>query len=46
MPRHATIAAHYDHTAEELLAQTDGHIDYLVVSAGTGGTLTGKQEGL
>jgi hypothetical protein len=33
--------AHYDHTAEELLAQTDGHIDYLVVSAGTGGTLTG-----
>jgi cystathionine beta-synthase len=33
--------AHYDHTAEELLEQTDGHIDFLVVSAGTGGTLTG-----
>lgn len=33
--------AHYDTTAEELLEQTDGHIDVLVVSAGTGGTLTG-----
>lgn len=33
--------AHYDHTAEELLEQTGGHIDYVVISAGTGGTLTG-----
>ncbi len=33
--------AHYDHTAEELLEQTGGQIDVLVVSAGTGGTLTG-----
>lgn len=40
-PTLTTAAAHYDHTAEELLDQTDGHIDYLVVSAGTGGTLTG-----
>lgn len=35
------VTAHYDTTAEELLEQTDGHIDVLVVSAGTGGTLTG-----
>lgn len=35
------LAAHYDTTAEELLEQTDGKIDVLVVSAGTGGTLTG-----
>lgn len=34
-------SAHYDHTAEELLFQTDGKIDYVVISAGTGGTLTG-----
>ena len=33
--------AHYDHTAEELLEQTGGQIDVLVISAGTGGTLTG-----
>lgn len=33
--------AHYDHTAEELLQQTDGKIDVVVISAGTGGTLTG-----
>lgn len=33
--------AHYDGTAEELIAQCDGKIDYLVASAGTGGTLTG-----
>jgi cysteine synthase len=33
--------AHYDNTAEEILAQTDGHVDYVVVSAGTGGTITG-----
>jgi len=33
--------AHYDGTAEELVHQTDGHIDVCVISAGTGGTLTG-----
>jgi len=33
--------AHYDGTAEELLDQTDGKIDLVVISAGTGGTLTG-----
>lgn len=33
--------AHYDGTAEELLEQTDGQIDVCVISAGTGGTITG-----
>jgi len=33
--------AHYDGTAEELLAQCDGKIDVVVASAGTGGTITG-----
>ena len=33
--------AHYDTTAEEILEQCDGKVDYVVVSAGTGGTLTG-----
>ena len=33
--------AHYDSTAEEILYQTDGKIDYMMVTAGTGGTLTG-----
>jgi len=33
--------AHYDGTGEELFQQTDGKIDVLVVSAGTGGTCTG-----
>lgn len=33
--------AHYDGTAEELLEQCDGKIDLIVISAGTGGTLTG-----
>lgn len=33
--------AHYDGTAEELLYQTDGKLDAVVVSAGTGGTITG-----
>lgn len=33
--------AHYDETAEEILEQTDGHLDYFVAGAGTGGTITG-----
>ena len=34
-------AAHYEGTAEEILAQTDGQLDMVVLTAGTGGTLTG-----
>eukprot|EP01112_Ceratiomyxa_fruticulosa_P008991 TRINITY_DN2339_c0_g1_i1.p1 TRINITY_DN2339_c0_g1~~TRINITY_DN2339_c0_g1_i1.p1 ORF type:complete len:492 (-),score=97.56 TRINITY_DN2339_c0_g1_i1:57-1532(-) len=33
--------AHYDGTAEELLDQCDGRIDMVVMTAGTGGTITG-----
>lgn len=33
--------AHYDGTAEEIVYQTDGQLDMLVASAGTGGTITG-----
>ncbi len=33
--------AHYDTTAEEILAQAGGHVDMVVLSAGTGGTVTG-----
>jgi len=33
--------AHYDGTAEEILSQTDGKLDMVVITAGTGGTLTG-----
>eukprot|EP01118_Nematostelium_gracile_P017599 TRINITY_DN7576_c0_g1_i1.p1 TRINITY_DN7576_c0_g1~~TRINITY_DN7576_c0_g1_i1.p1 ORF type:complete len:509 (-),score=195.31 TRINITY_DN7576_c0_g1_i1:71-1597(-) len=33
--------AHYDGTAEEILEQTDGNVDLVVITAGTGGTLTG-----
>merc|ERR1712224_1148523 len=34
--------AHYDGTAEEIIEQCDGKIDYVVMSAGTGGTVTGN----
>jgi len=34
-------AAHYEGTAEEILAQTDGRLDACVMTAGTGGTITG-----
>jgi len=33
--------AHYDTTAEEILNQCDGHLDMIVLGAGTGGTVTG-----
>lgn len=33
--------AHYYGTAEEILKQCDGKVDVVVISAGTGGTLTG-----
>jgi cystathionine beta-synthase len=35
------VLAHYDTTAEEILEQTDGKLTHLVLTAGTGGTLTG-----
>jgi len=33
--------AHYEGTAEEIYEQTEGKLDYMVMSAGTGGTVTG-----
>ena len=33
--------AHYENTAEEILWATDDKVDYVVVGAGTGGTVTG-----
>ncbi len=33
--------AHADGTAREIIAQTGGKLDYVVMTAGTGGTLTG-----
>jgi len=33
--------AHYEGTAEEIIEQTEGKLDYMVMSAGTGGTATG-----
>lgn len=33
--------AHYNNTAEELWEQSDGEIDYVVIGAGTGGTISG-----
>jgi cystathionine beta-synthase len=37
----ANPLAHYDSTAEEVLKQTDGKVDMIVIGAGTGGTVTG-----
>ena len=37
----AYILAHYDQLAEEILYQTDGHIDAVVIAVGTGGTIAG-----
>merc|ERR1711988_56621 len=33
--------AHYEGTAEEIIEQTGGKLDYMIMSAGTGGTMTG-----
>jgi cystathionine beta-synthase len=33
--------AHYEGTAEEILSQCNGKVDVVVISAGTGGTVTG-----
>ena len=33
--------AHYDGTAEEIIAQCGGRLDMVVAGAGTGGTVTG-----
>merc|ERR1719486_947846 len=33
--------AHYEGTAEEIIEQTGGDLDYMIMSAGTGGTCTG-----
>lgn len=37
----ANSMAHYDETAEEIWEQCEGKIDYVVISAGTGGTISG-----
>jgi len=37
----ANPAAHYDGTAQEIIHQCDGRIDYLVCGAGTGGVISG-----
>lgn len=37
----ANAQAHYATTGPELLSQTDGDLDYLVVAVGTGGTISG-----
>jgi len=37
----ANTLAHYDETAEEIWEQCEGKLDYVVLTAGTGGTLTG-----
>ena len=38
--------AHYEGTAEEILKQTDGRLDACVMTAGTGGTITGTAKKL
>jgi cystathionine beta-synthase len=37
----AYILAHYDQLAEEILYQTEGHLDAVVIGVGTGGTIAG-----
>lgn len=38
--------AHYQHTAQEILDDMDGHIDMVVMGVGTGGTITGVAQRL
>jgi len=38
---HYNQLAHYEGTAREIIAQTDGHLDYFVSTLGTSGTLMG-----
>merc|ERR1712176_367592 len=38
--------AHYDGTAEEIIEQTKGKLDYMIMSAGTGGTISGTAKKL
>jgi cystathionine beta-synthase len=38
--------AHYDGTAEEIVEQVDGRLDYMIMSAGTGGTISGTAKKL
>ena len=33
--------AHYDETGQEIYDQCEGKVDYVIIGAGTGGTLTG-----
>mmetsp|Transcript_93564 Transcript_93564/g.302364 ORF Transcript_93564/g.302364 Transcript_93564/m.302364 type:complete len:437 (+) Transcript_93564:83-1393(+) len=42
----ANPLAHYEGTAEEIIEQTGGKLDYMVMSAGTGGTLSGTAKKL
>merc|ERR1719162_1429522 len=37
----ANPLAHYEGTAEEIIEQTGGKLDYIILSAGTGGTISG-----
>lgn len=38
----SNFKAHYTHTAPEIYKQTDGKIDYMISSAGSGGTIGGN----
>merc|ERR1719189_164281 len=38
--------AHYDGTAEEIVEQVGGKLDYMIMSAGTGGTISGTAKKL
>merc|ERR1712056_61326 len=38
--------AHYDGTAEEVVEQTNGKLDYMIMTAGTGGTISGTAKKL
>lgn len=37
----ANPLAHYDETGQEIWDQCGGKVDYVIIGAGTGGTLTG-----